>query len=69
MTGAIEYMHAWRDICDKQFRCYNCPIDKVCPGYMTLDDDNIAKLVRAVMAESRKKEGGDEDEETGDYQS
>ena len=55
MTGAIEFMQAWRDICNKQFRCYNCPIDKVCPGYYSSESDEyITNLVTAVMAESRK---------------
>lgn len=56
MTGAIEFMQAWWNICDKQMRCCNCPIDEVCPGYITTgNDDDITKLVRAVMAETRKK--------------
>lgn len=55
MTGAIEFMQAWRDICNKQVRCYNCPIDQVCPGYRCTDDEDIAKLVSTVMAETRKK--------------
>lgn len=55
MTGAIEFMQALRDICDKHFRCDNCPIENVCPGYRSLDDEEITELVRAVMAETRKK--------------
>lgn len=56
MTGAIEFMQAWCNICDKHVRCRNCPIVEVCPGYVYVTtDDDITELVRAVMAETRKK--------------
>ncbi len=56
MTGAIEFMRAWLNICTKQTSCDNCPIDEVCNGFgFSPPDEEISKLVRAVMAETRKK--------------
>ena len=56
MTGAIEFMKAWRDICEKQISCDDCPIGEVCMDYgRMIPDEDIAKLVRQVMAEARKK--------------
>lgn len=56
MTGAIEFMRTWRKICGKQSSCDNCPIDEICSGFgFSPSDEEITELVRAVMAETRKK--------------
>ena len=56
MTGAIEFMKAWRDICRKQWRCDGCPIEEMCRDYgHEISDEHISVLVRAVMTETRKK--------------
>lgn len=58
MTGAIEFLKAWRDLCDEQGSCNKCPIEQYCKGlnvdYYT--DEDITELVRSVMAQSRKAE-------------
>jgi hypothetical protein len=56
MTGAIEFMKAWRDIC-KPRSCESCPLDVVCSDCRSeMSDENITEFVRQVMAEARKKE-------------
>lgn len=68
MTGAIEFMQAWRDICKGQWRCDGCPIEELCKDYgREISDEHIAKLVRAVMRESRKKMD-DQEPKTGHWQ-
>lgn len=60
MTGAIEFLKVWRDICNKSIECKNCPITAcrknadVLPP-MGFHDEMITELVRQVMAETRKK--------------
>lgn len=58
MTGAIEFLKAWREVCKKETSCKECPIEKYCNGQMVEDlpDKTIAELVRSVMAQSRKAE-------------
>lgn len=57
MTGAIEFMKAWRDICNEQENCKDCPMEecrKTDCYPEGIADDRITDLVRAVMAEARK---------------
>lgn len=58
MTGAIEFLKAWRDICDEEPQCNKCPIEQYCKGLNVdyLSDKTITELVRSVMAQSRKAE-------------
>lgn len=57
MTGAIEFMKAWQEICNERNSCDDCPISESCLYYGCLmSDEQIAELVRQVMAEARKKE-------------
>lgn len=57
MTGAIEFLKAWRDICNEPRSCDECPIVKTsaCGTLFSFSDKQIAELVRQVMAEARKK--------------
>lgn len=60
MTGAIEFLMAWKDICDKHIRCEDCPITACSESESNFppieaDYNQITELVRQVMAESRKK--------------
>lgn len=58
MTGAIEFLKAWRDLCDEQVNCRKCPVEQSCKG-LDVDvytDKDITELVRSVMAQSRKAE-------------
>ena len=55
MTGAIEFMRAWRDICNEQEACSSCPIQKGCESEAKVDawdftDEGINNLITAVMA-------------------
>lgn len=55
MTGAIEFMKAWRDICNEPKGCEDCMLDIICSGcWFEMSDEDIAEFVRAVMAETRK---------------
>lgn len=55
MTGAIEFMKAWRDMCNEQRSCDDCPISELCLDYgRMMSDEQIADLIRQVMAEARK---------------
>ena len=58
MTGAIEFLKAWRDVCKEEVLCNECPVEQYCKGfnidYMT--DKDTTELVRSVMAQSRKAE-------------
>ena len=58
MTGAIEFLKAWRDACDKEKSCNKCPVEQCCKGLNidSLSDKDITELVRSVMAQSRKAE-------------
>lgn len=58
MTGAIEFLKAWRDICCENVSksCDECPVmqecaDKVIPRYSS--EKEITELVRSVMAQKR----------------
>lgn len=57
MTGAIEFMKAWRDMCNEPKSCEDCPVT-ICReswvGSPLVDDNQISVLVRQVMAEARK---------------
>lgn len=55
MTGAIEFMKAWRDICNEREGCPGCPVTTCC-NFCPLgtNDEQITELVRRVMAEARK---------------
>ena len=57
MTGAVEFMRAWRDICESH-RCRECPAINECfivaPNGYT--DEDITALIKEVMAEKRRKE-------------
>jgi hypothetical protein len=54
MTGAIEFMKAWRDICEQR-RCEDCSLFEMCMKYgREISDKQITELVRQVMAEARK---------------
>ena len=57
MTGAIEFLKAWRDLC-KEGNCLDCPIWDYCQCAPTeiFTDKDITELVRSVMAQSRKAE-------------
>lgn len=54
MTGAIEFMKAWRDICNEPRSCDDCPLGEVCDIVSLVSDEDITELVRNVMAEARK---------------
>lgn len=60
MTGAIEFLKAWKIICDEHIRCEDCPLtacsesDSNFPP-IEANDIQITELVRQVMEESRKK--------------
>lgn len=60
MTGAIEFLKAWKDICIKPNGCCkNCPLT-ICYGSelggpIGQSDDIIAEFVHQVMTEARKK--------------
>jgi predicted small metal-binding protein len=55
MTGAIEFMKAWRDICNEPKSCEDCTLDIICSGCgFEMSDEDITELVRQVMAEARK---------------
>lgn len=62
MTGAIEFLKAWRDICSEHKICPGCPMQECCefgpasPTSANMSDEEIADLIRKVMAEARKKE-------------
>lgn len=58
MTGAIEFLKAWRDVCKETVLCNKCPVAKYCQGMVvdSLPDKDITELVRSVMAQSRKAE-------------
>lgn len=55
MTGAIEFLRAWRDLCDEQGGCSKCPVAKYCKctELEEYTDETITELVRSVMAQSR----------------
>ena len=60
MTGAIEFMRAWRDICNAHYRCRECPLQST-GGCKVTDpwdytDEGINNLITAVMAEKRRRE-------------
>lgn len=54
MTGAIEFMKAWRDMCNEPKSCEDCPLGGGCDVAPLVSDEEITELVRAVMAEARK---------------
>lgn len=57
MIGAIDFMRAWRDVCDKSEECVNCPIHEACmesPDAQT--DTEINNLITAVMTEKARRE-------------
>ena len=58
MTGAIEFMRAWRDICAEQTNCDNCKVSKHCKlmNAEVYTDKDITEIVRAVMAQKRGRE-------------
>lgn len=64
MTGAIEFMRAWRNICLDQIdnTCDECPIVRHCPNahqvVIVKNDEDINGLISDVMAEKRRKENG-----------
>ena len=58
MTGAIEFLKAWRDLCKEEGNCLKCPVWERCKVTVIrrYTDKNITELVRSVMAQSRKAE-------------
>ena len=58
MTGAIEFLKAWRDICNEPKSCKDCPLSICYESELGQpfggSDELITEFVRQVMAESRK---------------
>ena len=64
MVGAIEFMRAWRDMCESLIDrpCADCPAHSCCPldiyNINNLKDETINKLISTVMAWKTQKEVG-----------
>lgn len=58
MTGAIEFMKAWRNICNEPKSCKDCPLSICYESELGQpfggSDEQITEFVRQVMAEARK---------------